>query len=167
MYYCSTHLIHHKSFECPRCVEEEHHEETLNAWKQQHEEALDAAREQLEATKSAEYRRANPGEHECPHCRYISLKWAASRCPLCRGEITSTYWERESVAQSERWKRESEAASARREEEERARSAQAAASDAAESASQRKREFKAVVYGVFFATVWGVFYKDSPSSQGG
>ncbi|HXU36508.1 MAG TPA: hypothetical protein VN937_09105 [Blastocatellia bacterium] len=36
---------------------------------------------------------ANPGDYECPHCLYLSLKKDASRCPLCHGEVRSGYWD--------------------------------------------------------------------------
>ena len=42
--------------------------------------------------RESDYRRANPGDDACPHCNYISLKRAASRCPLCHGEIGGDYW---------------------------------------------------------------------------
>lgn len=47
----------------------------------------------VEARRHSEYRAANPGDFECPHCRYTSLKAGASRCPLCRGDVTRDYWE--------------------------------------------------------------------------
>ncbi len=48
----------------------------------------------LEAIRASDYRRANPGEYECPHCRYISLRRMASRCPLCQGTVDDSYWKR-------------------------------------------------------------------------
>jgi len=44
------------------------------------------------AVSDAGYRSANPGDYECPHCRYRSLLRDASRCPLCHGEIAGNYW---------------------------------------------------------------------------
>jgi hypothetical protein len=40
------------------------------------------------------YHTNNPGDYECPACRMISLKYLASRCPLCRSDVNSTFWER-------------------------------------------------------------------------
>jgi hypothetical protein len=48
--------------------------------------------ETVDAMRDSDYRRANPGDYACPHCRYVSLKREASRCPLCRGEIGGDYW---------------------------------------------------------------------------
>lgn len=47
----------------------------------------------FEATRETNYRRANPGDYQCPHCRYTSLKRMASRCPLCRGKVNDDYWD--------------------------------------------------------------------------
>ncbi|MBE0618638.1 MAG: hypothetical protein IH608_12055 [Proteobacteria bacterium] len=45
------------------------------------------------AAQLAEHHRANPGDFECPHCRYVTLKREASRCPMCHGEVSRGYWE--------------------------------------------------------------------------
>ena len=50
----------------------------------------------------AAYKGANPGDYECPHCRYVSLKAGASRCPLCHGEVGSNYWSAEAKRQEAR-----------------------------------------------------------------
>ena len=50
--------------------------------------------------------RRGPGDYECPHCRYISLRRGATRCPLCHGVIDQQLWQRiaaqEAVAEQER-----------------------------------------------------------------
>ncbi|MBK1646938.1 hypothetical protein CKO25_20415 [Thiocapsa imhoffii] len=33
----------------------------------------------------SDYRRDNPGDYECPHCKYKTLKFGATRCPKCQG----------------------------------------------------------------------------------
>jgi hypothetical protein len=33
------------------------------------------------------------GEYDCPYCLQTSLKFGASRCPLCRGDVGSEYWD--------------------------------------------------------------------------
>lgn len=76
MGYCSWHSLSHGGNTCPRCDADRRH------------------KGELEAIQESNYRRANPGEYECPHCKYTSLRRDASRCPLCRGAIVSTYWER-------------------------------------------------------------------------
>lgn len=88
--YCRTHGVYHDTFGdgCPRCRETE--ESTLRA------------------LANTEYRATNPGEYECPHCRYVSLRRGASRCPLCQGSVHADYWSRvraaEAAAQAE-WDR--------------------------------------------------------------
>lgn len=83
--YCGRHSIHYMGRSCPRCDAEERHKELLSATEESVADTVDAMRE-------ADYRRANPGDYACPHCKYISLKRGASRCPLCQGEVESDYW---------------------------------------------------------------------------
>lgn len=83
--YCGRHSIHYPGRTCPRCDAEERHREHLDATER-------SAAETVEAMRDSDYRHANPGEYECPHCKYISLRSKASRCPLCHGEIGNQYW---------------------------------------------------------------------------
>jgi hypothetical protein len=83
--YCFKHSIHYPGSSCPRCDAEERHREILDATEQSGTEAI-------EEMRASAYRRANPGDYECPHCRYVSLKRNASRCPLCHGDIGIAYW---------------------------------------------------------------------------
>lgn len=80
--YCRTHGKYYDPGDdgCPRCQDAE-------------EATSDQARESAEALADSDYRRANPGDHQCPNCLYITLKRGASRCPQCRGEISRDYWE--------------------------------------------------------------------------
>jgi uncharacterized Zn finger protein (UPF0148 family) len=50
----------------------------------------------------AAYKAANPGDHECPHCGYVTLKAGKSRCPICRGEVGREYWNAEAKRQEGR-----------------------------------------------------------------
>lgn len=34
----------------------------------------------------------NPGDYDCPACRYTTLKYLASRCPKCQADTPSGYW---------------------------------------------------------------------------
>lgn len=74
MSYCQTHGRFDDYFNrgCPQCQYAE--EELRNAVSQ------------------AAYTSVNPGDYDCPHCKYRSLKAAASRCPLCHGEVSTDYW---------------------------------------------------------------------------
>lgn len=74
MSYCNTHYREYDTIDCPQCEVE-----------RRHNELLDQLRE-------SDHERANPGEYECPHCRYVSLKRNASRCPLCHGIIDDRHW---------------------------------------------------------------------------
>ena len=83
--YCGRHSIHYPGRTCPRCDAEERHREILNATEESIAETAHAMRE-------SDYRQANPGDYQCPHCMYLSLRRGASRCPLCHGDVGSEYW---------------------------------------------------------------------------
>jgi len=85
MAYCGNHDIHYSGSKCPRCDSEERHRDLLSV-------TADGLAVTVDAMRTSDYRRANPGEYECPHCRYVALKSDASRCPLCHGEIDHDYW---------------------------------------------------------------------------
>jgi len=53
----------------------------------------DADEELRQSLTELAQKRANPGDYECPHCFYVTLKNRASRCPQCHGRIGSEYWE--------------------------------------------------------------------------
>lgn len=97
---------------------ERRHEESLKQEREQHEAAREheqerrreaetrardaeerertrrqeAEEERLRSADEAHFRQANPGDYECPHCRYQSLRRSASRCPTCQGSISTSYW---------------------------------------------------------------------------
>lgn len=48
--------------------------------------------EMLDRLSTAEYKRANPGDFQCPSCRYKTLLRQASRCPMCHATIEGQYW---------------------------------------------------------------------------
>jgi hypothetical protein len=64
--------------------------------------------------EEAAYRAANPGEFECPECKYVSLRRDASRCPVCHATVGRDHWsliyERERFEAQERARREKLAA---------------------------------------------------------
>ncbi len=85
MRYCRIHGSYVDSHDgCPDC----------QAAQQRAEEDRAAA---LEFTERAAWKSHNPGDHECPHCKYISLKFAATRCPLCHGKIDALFWQEVAV----------------------------------------------------------------------
>lgn len=65
------------------------------------------------------YQANNPGDFECPYCLLVSLKRYARRCPICRGDVPQSYWQR--VAESEEAKRQRNEEMRRRAEDERKR----------------------------------------------
>lgn len=95
-WHCYTHDVDVPArFECPECRADEAADHCRRTLEQQEEGHRDAERQHEEMQRSlseSEYRRANPGDYECPHCKYKSLKSQASRCPLCHGEIGRDYW---------------------------------------------------------------------------
>jgi hypothetical protein len=127
--YCRTHGVYHDTFGdgCPRCRETE--ESTLRS------------------LANTEYRATNPGEYECPHCRYVSLRREAPRCPLCHGSVHADYWSRvraaEAAAQAE-WDR----GAPKREAAERDR--------AAKERKRRLRELNGQIFGHAFAVVYAI-----------
>jgi len=92
MAYCSTHGIEYSGYNCPRCEAQERHDEAQERQRELLDATEEGIKETVDALLDSEYRRANPGDYKCPHCKYISLKNNASRCPLCHGEIGSDYW---------------------------------------------------------------------------
>jgi hypothetical protein len=138
VYHCSTHDIDHKSYDCPRCQAERRHEELLEQARESHEEEVRYAQERheeaIEAARESDHRRANPGDYECPHCKYISLKRNATRCPLCHGSPDANYWS-EVAAREEAARERAKAAAI-----EQARLAKIAADKRAAEAEQQRRQ---------------------------
>jgi len=95
---CGRHGIDYQE-SCPRCAIEERHQELMDL-------ETAATVETIRAIRDSDYKRANPGDYECPHCRFISLKSGASRCPLCHGEVQGDYWGRVRAAEKIRADRE-------------------------------------------------------------
>ena len=77
MYYCSKHSISHRSVDCPRCVNEQRHEELLEISEEADERAQERHEEAIRAMEDSDYKRTNPGDYECPHCKYITLRRTA------------------------------------------------------------------------------------------
>lgn len=100
MAHCDVHGIDYSGRLCPRCIADQHHEDVVDVLET--------------ATRNVAWKQANPGEYECPHCRYITLKRGATRCPTCRGEVALTYWEnvtakeKAAAARYTEWKRDSD-----------------------------------------------------------
>lgn len=68
------------------------------------EESAEEDREALLSTLSEVAASARaPGDYECPHCKYTSLRKNAFRCPLCHGEVGSGFWQQ--IAAEERRRR--------------------------------------------------------------
>jgi hypothetical protein len=89
MSYCARHGGDGYSSDCPLCAAEERHAELLESNAANTAALIEATRRTAD---EAEYRRQNPGDYDCPHCKYRSLKWNATRCPLCREPVNDEYW---------------------------------------------------------------------------
>jgi len=139
--------IHGREFEhgegCPECREaeacaENDREELL--------ETLERVREEAEAARTeSDYKQANPGDYECPECRYDTLRRMASRCPKCHARVAASYWtqllEREQQEAEERERQKARAAEEwARGEPERQRRARAEAEARAAEAARLVRE---------------------------
>lgn len=83
----------------------------------------------------------NPGDYDCPHCRFKTLRRDATRCPKCHGEISDRYWRdveaREEIRRQEQ-KRRAEEEKHRRAEELRRLQEEAARERARQSAENRR-----------------------------
>lgn len=65
-------------------LERESHEEAMRLADERHDATIEALRE-------SDYRRANPGDYECPDCKPTTLKKNATRCPMCHGTPSQSY----------------------------------------------------------------------------
>ncbi len=81
MSYCQVHGNYGDYYDgCPECRAAE-------------ERAEADRKETKEELSRIAHKHANPGDFKCPHCKFISLKIDASRCPLCHGDIGKDYWQ--------------------------------------------------------------------------
>lgn len=148
MSHCYRHDIEYSSSDCPRCLAEQRHEELLDLTREGQEEAARLASEQheehLRALEDAAYRRANPGDHQCPHCGYITLRLDFDRCPLCHGSVQEKdpeYWPRVHVELERRAKAAAEAAAERQKQKAAAEAKQRAEAQARAEASAAQKAF--------------------------
>lgn len=136
---------------CTLCesIERERRED-FEREEQSREERLEQLRENAERVTEAWI---NPGDYDCPECRYRTLKNRASRCPKCQANIGTEYWNRVDEINKEEVERKKAAAKVAQEKWEREAPARAmAARDAAEkearaAAIDKSKEFLAFFYG--------------------
>ena len=76
---------------CPECQEAE--ERAEERARESEERAREAEERAEERASDIIYKRANPGDYECPACKYTTLRRDASRCPMCHATIEEQYWE--------------------------------------------------------------------------
>lgn len=72
--------------------EEEREEQATRSREQSREDTAAAAARIEAAQAAAAHKIANPGEYDCPFCKYTALKYLASRCPRCQADTPSGYW---------------------------------------------------------------------------
>jgi hypothetical protein len=120
----------------------------------------------LERLSAAEYARANPGNYQCPACRYITLLRDASRCPICHANPGDQYWAAVRDAErAEALRAEAAAREWKRTEPERVAKAAAAAAAAAEERKRTESERAAKAARLasekrrakFWGDFWGVY----------
>jgi hypothetical protein len=165
MNYCGWDDINYSGDTCSRCVAEERHQDILA---QARESAEDTAR----AIRESDYRRANPGNYECPLCLYVSLRRGASRCPTCQGDVPSDHWAgvfaaEKARADQKQARKAAEAAEWARNAPVRAAAAAAAAKEAEERSARNaaiaRRSMKLdpehaeVLFSLYFAYLFPVF----------
>jgi hypothetical protein len=91
--YCRVHG-HYSEYEdgCPDCRD----------WQDRVEADQDEVKEIL---SDIAWRTSNPGDYECPHCRYVSLKRDASRCPMCHANPGAEFWQLLREREHDAWQR--------------------------------------------------------------
>src|SRR3989442_1350390 len=84
MSYCH---VHGREYEyrdgCPECRDDRE-----EAFESQEQARIETAERFADLERSIR----NPGDYECPHCLYVSLKRDASRCPTCHANIDREHW---------------------------------------------------------------------------
>ena len=119
------------SIERERQEDLEREEEAQAERLEQSRENAERARENAERVAEA---RANPGDYDCPACRYRTLRYCASRCPKCQANVDNEYWLRviaKEKAAKAKWESEAPA---------RARKAREDAEKAREDAERREKK---------------------------
>lgn len=80
-----------------RDTEREEERERRDEAAREREEERERERERrheeiVEERRRASHKEANPGDYECPECRYVTLLRSATRCPKCRAVVDPSYW---------------------------------------------------------------------------
>lgn len=55
-------------------------------------DALAAVERAEHATRNMPDKRFNPGDYKCEACKFITLLFHASRCPVCHADVRQGYW---------------------------------------------------------------------------
>lgn len=141
MSYCRVHDGLYYKYEdgCPKC-----RDDAEQAASDRSEIIGELARSREDIANAAFYF-ANPGDYNCPSCKFLTLKKGASRCPRCQADPGLQYW-----AEVETKEREYRAEVERKKQDERLR-AMAAEKAAAEEweRGREERERRAFVSDVF------------------
>ena len=145
MSYCRVHDGLHYEHEdgCPKCRDDAEQaasdrSEIINGLARSRED-LAAAAVYIADSKN------NPGDYDCPYCKFRTLKMGASRCPSCHGEPGLLYWAGIEAKERDARLRVLAAEKAAKEEWERAAPARAAAA-AREKRAQTFRLFRKIYF---------------------
>ena len=88
MGYCKIHG-HFVGDACSDCSDAE---ERAEADRAEMIERLEELRDSAPDAGDIAYAINNPGDHECPYCRFRTLRLDASRCPKCHSNISLDHW---------------------------------------------------------------------------
>lgn len=164
--YCRTHGRYYDPGDdgCRRCqVAEESAQELLRS---SEEAAAESSAAAAAAMRESDFRRANPGEYECPHCLYRTLRSGATRCPMCHGQVDAEYWREVRTREQAEVARQKALAEAAAEEARRTAPAREAAARAEHAARERaaveaaarakQRAAQKVFWGLMIPVSWFV-----------
>lgn len=88
MGYCKI----HGQFVGDACSDCSDAEERAEADRAEMIERLEELRDSAPDAGDIAYAINNPGDHECPYCRFRTLRLDASRCPKCHSNISLDHW---------------------------------------------------------------------------
>src|SRR5882672_3281303 len=89
MAYCQIHggFDDHSREGCPKCQDLESQTQRDRSQMLESLENLDLSRDEIVHAIN------NPGDYQCPYCKFKTLLYEAACCPKCQRNIADSYWE--------------------------------------------------------------------------
>ncbi len=93
-YHCSSHNIDYNNT-CPECRAEQAETDrqsmidALSELAENRSGDIDDLRSEIQ---DLAHKQANPGDYTCPECKFVTLKYEATRCPKCHCAIPLENW---------------------------------------------------------------------------